>query len=118
SIEIDSQPGQGTRFTIRVPVGLASMPVMLLRAPGLALALSVRGIERIVPAPPPARVRDEEAPPLRLDGVDWPLLAIETVLGLPPDTFDDDDAVDDTPVARSALLLRGADGRRSALVVP
>ncbi len=117
SIEIDSQPGQGTRFTIRVPLGLASMPVMLLRAPGLALALSVRGIERIVPAPPPASVRGEGVPPLRLDGVDWPLLTIESVLGLPPDTFDDD-AVDDTPVARSALLLRGADGRRSALVVP
>lgn len=115
-IAIDSTPGQGTRFTLTVPLGLASLPVMMLRAPGrpLAIALSVRGIDRIVPAP--AGAGDS----IRVDGARWRASPIEAVLGLPEDAFAGDDAPgpDAAAAPRSALLMRLPDGRRAALLVP
>ncbi|TXL61668.1 hybrid sensor histidine kinase/response regulator [Zeimonas arvi] len=115
-IAIDSAPGQGTRFTLTVPLGLASLPVMMLRAPGrpLAIALSVRGIDRIVPAP--AGAGDS----IRVDGARWRASPIEAVLGLPEDAFAGDDApvADAAAAPRSALLMRLPDGRRAALLVP
>ena len=115
-IAIDSAPGRGTRFTLTVPLGLASLPVMMLRAPGrpVALALSVRGVDRIVPAP--AGAGDS----IRVDGVRWRASSIETVLGMPDDSFAGDDApgADAAGAPRSALLMRLPDGRRVALLVP
>lgn len=115
-IAIDSTPGQGTRFTLTVPLGLASLPVMMLRAPGrpLAIALSVRGIDRIVPAPAGA------GESIRIDGARWRASPIEAVLGLPEDAFAGDDAPgpDAAAAPRSALLMRLPDGRRAALLVP
>ncbi len=117
-IAIDSTPGQGTRFTLTVPLGLASLPVMMLRAPGrpLAIALSVRGIDRIVPAPAPAGAGES----IRIDGARWRASPIEAVLGLPEDAFAGDDAPgpDAAAAPRSALLMRLPDGRRAALLVP
>src|SRR5690606_24175611 len=95
---------------------LASLPVMLLRAPGrpLALALSVRGIDRIVPAPADA------GDSIRVDGSRWRVSTIESVLGLPGDAFAGDDApgADAAAAPRSALLVRLPEGRRVALLVP
>jgi len=124
TIAIASEPGRGTRFTLAVPLGLASLPVMLLRSATHALALSVRGIERIVPAPAPdggttrpvgqARVTGT----IHADGSDWTPLALEALLGLPDDALEPTDAAGAAPAARSALLLRAVDGTRTALLVP
>ncbi|MCM5571946.1 response regulator [Burkholderiaceae bacterium FT117] len=114
SIAIESTPGRGTRFALTVPLGLASLPVMLLRAPGrpLALALSVRGIERIVPAGPPA------SGTIFADGLAWQATTIEGLLGLADDAFRAEGSTDAEAAPRSALLLRLPDGGRRALVVP
>jgi chemosensory pili system protein ChpA (sensor histidine kinase/response regulator) len=125
TIAIASEPGRGTRFTLAVPLGLASLPVMLVRSATHALALSVRGIDRIVPAPaaepgggatgPAGRPR---VPAIHADGSDWTPLTLEALLGLPDDALEPTDVAGAAPAARSALLLRAVDGARTALLVP
>lgn len=101
TIEVDSTPGLGTCFRLRVPLGLASLPLMLMRAPRqpLALALSVRGIERIVPADALAGEPDERR-----------VVRLETLLGLDEDAFAPD------PLGPSADV-KAAAARRVALLV-
>jgi len=126
TIAIASEPGRGTRFTFAVPLGLASLPVMLVRSATHALALSVRGIERIVPAPAAALDGGATRPAgqarvtrtIHADGSDWSPLALEALLGLPDDALEPTDVAGAAPAARSALLLRAVDGTRTALLVP
>lgn len=127
-IDVDSEPGRGARFTIRVPLGMASLPVMLVRCGDAAVAVSVRGVERIVELPSSvgeddlpqatdgANARPESAQPieepavLELDGVRWPLLELEVALGLVRETRQ--------PQQRSALLMHASDGAPLALTLP
>ena len=49
-IDIGFVPGEGTHFLLTVPVRMATIPVMVARAPTHVLALSVREVEQIVAA--------------------------------------------------------------------
>jgi two-component system chemotaxis sensor kinase CheA len=51
AIRIDSALGQGTRFTIRLPIELSIVPTMLVRASGAALAMPMAVVERVVQLP-------------------------------------------------------------------
>jgi two-component system chemotaxis sensor kinase CheA len=51
AIRIDSSLGQGTRFTIRLPIELSIVPTMLVRASGAALAMPMAVVERVVQLP-------------------------------------------------------------------
>jgi len=46
-IQLESQPGQGTRFTLLLPVTLTSSRGLLVRVAGQAFAIPVNSIERI-----------------------------------------------------------------------
>ncbi|HJV76257.1 MAG TPA: chemotaxis protein CheA, partial [Noviherbaspirillum sp.] len=46
AIRIDSVLGEGTRFTIRLPIELSIVPTMLVRTAGAALALPMAVVER------------------------------------------------------------------------
>ena len=114
TIDVESTPGKGTCFTLEVPLGLASLPVMLMRASrqALALALSVRGIERIVPA---------DASPADTDG--RIVARLESLLGLDDDAFEPDAlaGAPDAPAAavrRVALLVELPGAGPAALLVP
>lgn len=51
TIRIDSRPGLGTRFLIRLPIELSIVPTMLVRTSGAALAMPLAVIERVVELP-------------------------------------------------------------------
>lgn len=51
AIRIDSTLGEGTRFTIRLPIELSIVPTMLVHASGAALAMPMAVVERVVQLP-------------------------------------------------------------------
>lgn len=69
-VRVESRPGQGTSFTLDVPLNAAIQPVLLVEAGGHAYALPAGRVEAVL--------RPEECP------ADAAPLALETVLHLPP----------------------------------
>jgi len=72
SVRVESTPGQGTRFTLDVPLNAAIQQVLLVEAGGHAYALPAGRVEAVL--------RPEDCPP------EPPPLALEAVLHLPPAT--------------------------------
>jgi two-component system chemotaxis sensor kinase CheA len=84
-VEIDSAPGSGTVFSLRLPLTLAIMPCLLLQSGDERFVLPQRDVEEIVfldPANRPARIEssnDEEV--LRLRGRLLPVARLRETLG-------------------------------------
>jgi two-component system, chemotaxis family, sensor kinase CheA len=51
AIRIDSVLGEGTRFTIRLPIELSIVPTMLVRTASAALAMPMAVVQRVVELP-------------------------------------------------------------------
>jgi two-component system, chemotaxis family, sensor kinase CheA len=51
AIRIESTMGEGTRFTIRLPIELSIVPTMLVRTAGAALAMPMAVVQRVVELP-------------------------------------------------------------------
>ena len=80
TIRIDSRPGLGTRFLIRLPIELSIVPTMLVRTSGAALAMPLAVIERVVELPETfAEVGG--APMLRDQGRPLPVRSLAKILG-------------------------------------
>ena len=84
SVEIDSAVGQGTLFSLRLPLTLAIMPCLLVSSEGSRYAIAQRELEEIVLIDPEARrakiecTQDEEV--LRLRGQLVPVLRLSEIL--------------------------------------
>jgi len=52
SVEVDSQPGQGTTFSIRLPLTLAILPSLLVRIHQEVFAIPLESVDEIVMAAP------------------------------------------------------------------
>ncbi len=83
SVEVDSVPGQGTRFTLDVPLTLSTLRVLLVSAGGQTFAVAGESVARLLRLAP-GDVRTVEGHPV------WaapdalvPLTPLSTVLGLP-----------------------------------
>ena len=128
-VELAPAAGGGLEVRIEVPEGMVAIPAVILRTPSHVLALSIRGVERIVPAD--GAVRDE-AGALRFVGADGllPALRLDRLIGL-PDGFFEREAEAARLAGRHraglptepeggevALLVRGADGERVAVLSP
>ncbi|NEX62075.1 chemotaxis protein CheA [Noviherbaspirillum galbum] len=83
AIRIDSVLGEGTRFTIRLPIELSIVPTMLVRTSGAALALPMVAVERVVELP---ETFDEVggAPVLRDQGRPLAVRSLSNILGYEP----------------------------------
>ncbi|HEY0847426.1 MAG TPA: chemotaxis protein CheA [Noviherbaspirillum sp.] len=84
AIRIDSVLGEGTRFTIRLPIELSIVPTMLVRTGGDALlALPMAVVQRVVELPD---TFDEVggAPVLRDQGRPLAVRSLATILGYEP----------------------------------
>ena len=125
AVDIASTPGGGTTVTLDFPERLATTAVAVSRTPGHVLALSVRGVERVLAAD---GLAPDERGELRfvLEDDVVPAVSLDVALGLPAGYFARDielarlaDA--GRTAARAAqvvLLVRLDDGRRVALVAP
>jgi chemotaxis protein histidine kinase CheA len=52
SVEVQSLPGQGTRFTLSVPTDIGTSPLLLVRASGAVFGLPMLALESVVRASP------------------------------------------------------------------
>ena len=111
SLEIDSEPGKGTQFTIRIPFTLAIMQAIGLEAGDARYLLplsSVVGVSRIMPDDYQSMVENEN-PVYRFAGQEYPVLDIEPLLG-----------ERSTPLGRDnvSLLILSAGEQKAAVRVP
>ena len=111
SLEIASEPGQGTQFTIRIPFTLAIMQAIGLVAGQqryLVPLASVVGVSRLLPADYAALVAKPD-PNYRFAGQEYPVMDIETLLGEPS-----------TPLGRDhvSLLILNAGEQKAAIRMP
>ena len=86
SMEIQSEPGKGTRFTIRIPFSLAVMQAIGVSVddrPFLIPLNSVAGVARMTPADFSLLVTTE-SPAYEFAGEAFPLLELEPLLNAPP----------------------------------
>lgn len=85
AITIDSTLGQGTCFSIRLPIELSIVPTMLVRTAGAALAMPMGVVQRVVQLPETFEAVGG-APILRDQGRPLPVRSLGSILGYAPDT--------------------------------
>ena len=83
AIRIDSELGQGTRFTIRLPIELSIVPTMLVRTSGALLAMPMAVVERVVELPEEFAAVGG-APVLRDQGRPLAVRSLAEILGYEP----------------------------------
>jgi len=113
SLEIDTEAGQGTQFTIRIPFSLAVMQAIGVAVGDRLFQVplnSVAGVARMTPAEYSALLASE-SPAYEFAGQEYPLLELEPLLDAPPQPLDSDNV--------SLLMIAAGDyvsrsGRRSA----
>jgi chemosensory pili system protein ChpA (sensor histidine kinase/response regulator) len=103
SMEIETEPGKGTRFTIRIPFSLAVMQAIAVNVGERVFQIplnSVAGVARMTPSEF-AAVSASESPSYEFAGEEYPLLELEPLLGLPVQPLDSDNV--------SLLMIRSGD---------
>lgn len=111
SIDIDSQPGKGTLFTIRIPFTLAVMQAIGVSAGEhryLIPLASVAGVARMLPANY-QKLHETETPVYEFAGDEFRVLELEPLLGEPSTPLGDDTV---------SILLIKAGEQRAAFRVP
>src|SRR5262249_48166130 len=108
SIELASRPGEGTVFTLKLPLTLAILPVLMVRAAGEELALPLDVVVRSLHVKRDQLARLYDRNLLFVDGEQIPVVWLADALELPGSQVD----ADETP-----LLLVRVDGEIYGLVV-
>ncbi|GMR21956.1 MAG: chemotaxis protein CheA [Acidobacteriota bacterium] len=107
-IELQTAPGRGTRFLIRLPLTLAILRAVLVEVSDRAFAVPLTSVLEII------RLRSDQARSILGRGVlQWrdqvvPLVSLSQALGLPPSVSEDS--------GRAFVLLVGEAERRIGLV--
>lgn len=83
SLLIESVPGQGSTFTLKLPLTLAVVAVLLLEVEGERYALPVSSVEQILEVEPEEIQRSQGQEMVARDGVLIPLLRLARILGCP-----------------------------------
>jgi chemosensory pili system protein ChpA (sensor histidine kinase/response regulator) len=109
SVAVASAPGQGTTFTIRLPMTMAVTRALLVRAHNETFAIPLDAVTQIL-----RLERDEieqvgQEPVIRAGGKVYPLLRLGEVLNLKQPA--------DETVQRLPVLILNAEGKQVALVV-
>jgi chemosensory pili system protein ChpA (sensor histidine kinase/response regulator) len=92
SLEIETEEGKGTLFTIRIPFSLAVMQAIGVNIGGRQFQVplnSVAGVARMTPAEYTA-LASSESPSYEFAGQEFPLLELEPLLDAPVEPLDSD----------------------------
>jgi chemosensory pili system protein ChpA (sensor histidine kinase/response regulator) len=103
SMQIDTEPGRGTRFTIRIPFSLAVMQaigVTIGDRPFRIPLNSVAGVARMAPAEYSALLKSE-SPVYTFAGEEYQVIELEPLLGAPSLPLDSDNV--------SLLMIRAGE---------
>jgi chemosensory pili system protein ChpA (sensor histidine kinase/response regulator) len=103
SMEIETEAGKGTRFTIRIPFSLAVMQAIGVNVGERPFQIplnSVAGVSRMTPSEYAALLKSE-SPVCEFAGEEFPLLELEPLLGAPTLPLDSDNV--------SLLMIRAGD---------
>jgi two-component system chemotaxis sensor kinase CheA len=82
-IDIFSEPGKGTRFTITLPITLAIIQALLVRCGGMPFALPLASVLEVVVVTPPHLCRVDGQEMIELRGQTVPLIRFSEVFALP-----------------------------------
>lgn len=82
TVTVDSFPGRGTSFRLRVPLTLATSQVLVCRCAGRLFAIPLAFVERSLLFSGEQTFPVEGKPCLELDGAPVPITRLERVLGL------------------------------------
>jgi two-component system chemotaxis sensor kinase CheA len=99
-IEVRSEPGRGSTFTMTIPVSHSAVQVLTVTAAGQVLSLPIDGIEGAFRLDPARITRVAEGESIPLDGVLIPYLSLGPLLDARAPGS-----------ARSAILVKGSGGR-------
>lgn len=111
SVEVDSRTGQGTTFTLSLPLSVSTMDCLLVHVGGQTFALPVSSVERIIRAGADDIERAEGREVVRVDGSPVALARLSDLLGL------DAAPVGVAPGSRRPVIVVGSQDRRMALLV-
>jgi chemosensory pili system protein ChpA (sensor histidine kinase/response regulator) len=100
-IEIQTELGAGTRFTLRLPLTVLVTEALLVRAGGEVLAVPINAVHVIATVGPDARRSGPDGEAALVENRWLPLIHLDQVLGLPPAPLGERPAV---------LALRGTGG--------
>ncbi|HMB61001.1 MAG TPA: Hpt domain-containing protein, partial [Xanthomonadales bacterium] len=103
SMEIDSEPGKGSCFTLRIPFSLAVMQaigVSVGNRPFLVPLNSVAGVARMLPADYTA-LKNSDSPVYEFASESFPVLELDPLLGEPPIPLDSENV--------SLLMIRSGE---------
>lgn len=107
-VHIDTQPGQGSIFTLDVPLTLATNRVLFVESAGATWALPTAGIRSLVRVQPKDLVPVEGKPTLNWHNQTLPLYTLSDVLELPSER----------PIRQvNPAVITGSNGRQFALLV-
>jgi two-component system chemotaxis sensor kinase CheA len=85
SLLIESAPGQGSRFTLKLPLTLAVLAVLLIEVGGERYALPVSAVEQMLEVPAEDIQRSQGMELISWDGTLVPLVRLRRLLGCPGD---------------------------------
>ncbi|RME07081.1 MAG: chemotaxis protein CheA [Anaerolineae bacterium] len=101
-LTVDTKPGQGTTFHIRIPLTLTILQAILLQVADERYAVPRNAVQRVVEIPEEQVVFAEGSEMMPLNGEPTPILPLRALLGLPP-------APDGS--RRIGLVAEGMEGR-------
>lgn len=84
SVYVDSHPGAGTVFTMRLPMTLAVMRALMVKSNGQTFAVPVVGLSQVVKLTPDVLERLGPDQVVRTGGKVYPLLQLSRLINLPP----------------------------------
>jgi two-component system chemotaxis sensor kinase CheA len=107
SVEVDSVVGQGTRFSLRVPLSVATAQCVMVGVSGITFALPISNVYRIMRLTKDQTERADGRLVVAVDGEPTPISSIAEVLGLDGATG----AVNGSPHPHPAVVLASAERR-------
>lgn len=121
TVDVESFPGQGTRFTVSIPLTVAIIRALLVRTSGQTFTLPLGSVSEI------HRYRSEETHSiegfqvLNLRGRTIPLIHLSRLLNLPEDTAENKRrfvAIVTTSFQEVGLVVDGLIGEREVVIKP